>query len=75
VLEMFTKIFIGAILVVVFWGFVKFMFQDKKEEGKTILIWGILGIFVVFSVWAIVFFMQRTTFGKDNSKIPDPPAL
>ncbi len=75
VLDMFARIFIGLVLVIVFWGFVKFMFQDKKEEGKALLIWGITGLFLIFSVWAIVFFLQKTTFGTDNGKMPDPPAL
>jgi len=75
VYSIFSDVVIGVLLVVIFWGFVKFMFQNKKEEGKTMLMWGIGGLFVFFSVWAIVVFLQTSTFGTDSGAMPEPPEI
>jgi len=51
-------------LLVFFWGLVKFIFHiggDEKavDEGKRIMKWGLLALFVMVSVWGIVIFFQR----------------
>lgn len=74
-IKVFTQIVIGLVMIALFWGFIQYMFQDKKEEGKGILVWGIIGLFIIFSVWAILFFMQRTTIGTNNGNMPTLPAL
>jgi len=49
-----------AIAILVFvWGLVKFIFKiggDEKAaaEGKNFMGWGLLALFVIFSVWGIV---------------------
>lgn len=50
-------------LLYFFWGVVKYIREgaasDKAtEEGKKIMVWGIVGLFVVSSVWGIVAFIQ-----------------
>ncbi len=50
-------------LLAFFWGLVKFVFRfkgDEKEveEGKRIMKWGLIALFVMVSVWGIVRFMQ-----------------
>jgi hypothetical protein len=50
-------------LLVFFWGLAKFILKanDPKAnaEGKNLMIWGIIALFVMVSVWGIVAFMQR----------------
>ena len=51
-------------LLVFFWGLVKFIFHiggDEKavDEGKRIMKWGLLALFVMVSVWGIVIFFKR----------------
>jgi len=46
-----------------FWGVAKYIRTsagDEKgaEEGKRIMIWGIVGLFVAFSIWGIITFIQ-----------------
>lgn len=38
------------------WGLAKFIWggADAKDEGKTLMIWGIVALFVMVSVWGIV---------------------
>ena len=57
-----------------FWGMIKFIWSGDKEEGKTIMVWGILALFVMFSVWAIVKFLQTST-GTDGEQALDAPIV
>ena len=55
---------VGLALLGFFWGLARFIFRiggDEKavEEGKKIMIWGLIALFVMISVWGIVIFMQE----------------
>lgn len=44
-----------------FWGVVKYIGTGAEkgiEEGKNIMIYGIVGLFVAFSIWGIISFIQ-----------------
>jgi len=47
-----------------FWGVTKYMFsaQDstKLEEGKKIMVWGIIALFVMVSIWGILRILINT---------------
>ena len=65
-------ILVGLALLVFFWGLVRFIFRvggDEKavEEGKKIMIWGLIALFVMVSVWGIISFMQRALLLPGNS--------
>lgn len=54
---------IALAVLAFFWGLAKFIFNvsgDEKsvEEGKRIMIWGIIALFVMVSVWGIIRFAQ-----------------
>lgn len=56
-------ILVGLALLAFFWGIAKFIFRvggDEKAvaEGKRIMIWGLIALFVMISVWGIIKFMQ-----------------
>jgi len=54
----------GLALLYFFWGLAKLVLNagDEKgrEEGKQIMKWGIVALFVLVSIWGIVIFIQRT---------------
>jgi len=57
-------ILVGVALLVFFWGLAKFIFRvggDEKavEAGKKLMLWGLLALFVMLSVWGIITFFQR----------------
>lgn len=57
-------IFALAFLVFI-WGVVKYFFlhggdETKRTEGKQFVLWGILGMVVLFSVWGFVNIMLST---------------
>lgn len=53
----------GAIaLLYFFWGMAKFIrnagSEDGREEGKQTMIWGIIALFVIVTIWGIVVFIS-----------------
>lgn len=58
-------------------GVVQYMLNpnnaEKRNEGKTYMIWGIIGLFVMVSVWGLVSILSNT-FSLNNSA-PTLPRL
>lgn len=51
-------------LLYFFWGVTKYIrtgagSEQAAEEGRRVMIWGIVGIFVAFSVWGIISFIKN----------------
>lgn len=46
-----------------FWGLAKYIFnagdEEKKAEGRNIMIWGAVALFVMASIWGIVGFIGQ----------------
>ena len=50
-------------LLVFFWGLVKFIFRiggDEKAvaEGKKLMIWGLVALFIMVCIWGILSFLS-----------------
>ncbi len=60
-------------LLYFFWGLAKFILaagnEGAKAEGKNIMIWGVVALFVMVSVWGLVAFLQDT-FGVNEFVVP-----
>lgn len=58
------------------WGVAKYIRSvspGSKEEGKTIMIWGVVALFVMSSVWGLVRFLQEELIpGRSNTSVPVP---
>src|SRR3989338_6712536 len=73
----------GLALLVFFWGMAKFIFRaggDTKavEEGKTLMIWGLIALFVMVSVWGIISFIQNAFLpggGSTPTSLPTSTGL
>ena len=68
----------GAVLLFV-WGVVIFIANANDEkartEGKQRMVWGIVGLFIIVSMWGIVALLQSTfTFGGDAPAQYSPQA-
>ncbi len=66
--------FIFAIALVMFiWGVVQFVINSseeaKKEKGRQFMLWGIIGLAVMVSVWGLVNVLGQT-FGLNTGVIP-----
>jgi hypothetical protein len=64
-----TPLVASLALLVFFWGLAKFIFNlsgDSKAvaEGKNLMIWGTIALFVMVSIWGIIrFFSGEFGFG------------
>lgn len=71
-----TGIIFGLAIIGFLWGLMKFVFaagsEDARESGKNIMVWGLVAIFVMASVWGIVRLAQNT-FGLQDSNNPIQP--
>jgi hypothetical protein len=61
-----------AAMVAFFYGIVQYIWgiregnEDRVKKGNLFLRWGLVALFVMFSVWGIIIYVQRI-FGIDNS--------
>ena len=65
-----VPILLGIALVVFVWGLVVFIAQSgndqAREVGKQRMIWGLVALFIIVSVWGIVLLLQEL-FGVDSN--------
>jgi hypothetical protein len=71
--------FLGAVAFLVFvWGVVRFIKSAGNEQeikdSKNILIWGVIGLFVLITIWGIIYFLQGE-FGFRTGNIPVIPQI
>ena len=63
-------------LLFFFWGVAKYILAvggDAKEEGKKIMVWGVIALFVMSSVWGLVYFIRGELIGNTNpTTVPVP---
>ena len=74
VLNALIPILIVIALLVFFWGLIDYIRHPEFKKGKDIMIAGIIGVFVMVSVWGIVRLVQVSLGVNDNSSI-DPPQV
>ncbi len=75
ILAPLIKLMIALAIVFFLWGVFKFIKEDgdKKEEGRNFMFWGIVGIFVMISVWGLVNILVYTfKLNTTGLQIPNP---
>ncbi|MEN9582777.1 MAG: hypothetical protein RL641_731 [Candidatus Parcubacteria bacterium] len=59
-----ATIIVGALALLVFiFGIVRYVIasnEEDKAKGRSFMIWGIIGLFVMVSVWGLVGFLGNT---------------
>lgn len=57
-------LFVTLAIVVFFWGLVKYIWgvggSEDKSEGLQIMMYGVIAIFVMVSIWGIIRLLQNT---------------
>jgi len=78
IVSLATPIVVGLALLVFFWGLVKFIFaagnEDNKEDGKRLMIYGIIALFVIVAIAGILNFI-KDAIGLDDSTTIKPPRV
>lgn len=68
----------GLALLAFFWGMAKFILkagsEDGREEGKQVMKWGIVALFVAISLFGILTFLYNE-FGFGSIGIPQLPII
>lgn len=68
-MNMVVPMLIGLAIIAFLYGVLRFVFnasdEGKRAEGRQFMIWGIIGIVVMVSVWGLVAFVQGS-FGLDR---------
>ncbi len=63
-------------LLVFFWGLVKYInkaSEGEVKEGRDLMIWGTIALFVMVSIWGLVRFIQGELLpGEDFSNVNIP---
>ncbi len=72
-------ILMGLAVLVFFWGLVKYIAsasdEAAKESGKTLMIWGMIALFVMVALWGILGWVQ-SQLGLSGTVITTaPPAF
>lgn len=61
--ESLIPLLTAVAILVFFWGLADYVFaasSDEKEGGKQRLTWGVVGLFVITTIWAIVTFLTSS---------------
>ncbi len=65
---------VGLAVFVIIWGIFTYITQatneEKREEAKKYILWGVVGVFMMLSVWGFVNILLNT-FSLDNQIDPD----
>lgn len=55
---------VSLVSLAFFWGIAKFIYhadnETERAKGKQFLIWGVVALFALVSVWGIIIIIQRT---------------
>ncbi|MHB0978118.1 MAG: hypothetical protein ACYC1K_01795 [Minisyncoccota bacterium] len=66
-----TPLVMGIALLGFFWGLAMYIFnsadEDKRKEGKHIMLWGIIALFVMVAVWGLVGFISTALLGNTTT--------
>ena len=73
-----TPLVIGLAMLFFLYGLMKFVLaagnEDAKDEGKRIMIWGIIALFVMVSVWGLVGLLNQETGINAGGTVLTPTA-
>ncbi|MBI4692244.1 MAG: hypothetical protein HY773_02275 [Candidatus Terrybacteria bacterium] len=73
-----VPLLIGVAVVVFLYGVLKFITsagdETKRKEGKDVMIYGIIGLFVMVAVWGLVWILLNT-FSLQTGTPPPIPKL
>ncbi len=77
IIALLLPIVAALALLYFFWGLAKFILaagdEGEREKGKSIMIWGIVALFVLASVWGLVGFLGTAlgiNQGADLTTVP-----
>lgn len=78
VLQPAAEVIFAAGFLLFLWGLVRFLWNMEEggnnEEGKQHMVWGIVGMFIMMSIWGIIALLTNTVGLGDPSTLKNGPA-
>ncbi len=72
----FVSVGVGIALLVFVWGIVQFVLQAGNEtqmiEGRKRMLWGVIALFVIVSIWGLVTILQSMVGAGGTQKCSSP---
>ncbi|OGG79152.1 hypothetical protein A3J11_00195 [Candidatus Kaiserbacteria bacterium RIFCSPLOWO2_02_FULL_55_12] len=69
-------LFAVAFIVFLYGAFKTFIIgansEEVKEEGKNLMLWGLIGFFVMVSIWGLVNILTGTLIFGNNQQVAQP---
>ncbi len=74
ILNMLIPIMIALALVAFFWGLVRYVWSggESHDQGRNVMIAGLVALFVMVSVWGIIRLAQNTLGINSGGALPAP---
>ena len=76
IIDKLIPIVFSIALLVFFWGLAKYILaagsEEAKDQGRRIMIGGIIALFVMASIWGIVYFIGQALGIDAEQSIPVP---
>lgn len=73
-----VTLLVGVGLVVFIWGVIRYMTagadNEQMRRGRKLMLWGIIGLFVMVSMWGLVNIVRDTFFPNLQNNPPNPLA-
>ena len=71
-----TPIVVALALLYFFWGLANFILssgdKDKREKSRGIMIWGVIALFIIVSIWGLIRVVQQTLNLETGTTIDVP---
>lgn len=78
IINILIPLLIAVALLAFFWGLIKYIWAagdgEGQKEGKSIMIAGIIGLFLMVGIWGIIGILENTFGTKTNKTITAPQA-
>lgn len=79
-MNLLVRVLVGFAILVVIFGVISFMMADGEEaktKARDTILYGVLGLFVITSIWGLVAILRRTlgtgTTGSEQYVLPCVP--
>ena len=73
IVSLLIPLVIGLAILFFFWGIARFILsadnEEKRKQTKHLLIWGVVAMFVLVSIWGIISVLQETLNLPEDSQI------
>lgn len=70
-LDLLSQVLMSLAVLFFLWGVALFILKadsdTEREKGKKVMFWGIIGLFVMVSVWGLVGLVSETLFGGGDT--------